>query len=98
MPSTTATMYHVLSIEIVFRFSNQVVRIKILRSKIYFFLQVRLAKGHGKITSLNTVSVLDDSGSVSENINAKNILIATGSEVTPFAGIEVCNFFIRFPN
>ncbi|KAK7578040.1 hypothetical protein V9T40_010245 [Parthenolecanium corni] len=51
--------------------------------------KVRLVKGHGKITSLNSVSVLDENGSLSENINAKNILIATGSEVTPFAGIEI---------
>lgn len=48
-----------------------------------------MAKGHGKITDSNTVSVLDESGSVAEEIKTKNILIATGSEVTPFPGIEV---------
>lgn len=51
--------------------------------------QVRSVKGHGKITNANTVSVLDPNGSVTEEIKAKNILIATGSEVTPFPGIDV---------
>jgi len=45
--------------------------------------------GHGKITGVNEVSVLDESGSVVDTVNTKNILIATGSEVTPFPGIEV---------
>lgn len=44
--------------------------------------------GHGKITGPNEVTVLKEDGS-SEKVNAKNILIATGSEVTPFPGIEV---------
>lgn len=50
--------------------------------------KVTLAKGHGKIKDPNTVSVLKEDGS-SEDIKTKNILIATGSEVTPFPGIEV---------
>lgn len=45
-------------------------------------------EGHGKVTGQNEVSVLGPDGSVSDVINAKNIMIATGSEVTPFPGIE----------
>lgn len=44
--------------------------------------------GHGKITGPNEVTVLKSDGS-SEKVNAKNIIIATGSEVTPFPGIEI---------
>ncbi len=51
--------------------------------------KVKHAEGHGKITGNNEVSVLDPSGSVTEKISTKNIMIATGSEVTPFPGIEV---------
>lgn len=51
--------------------------------------KVRSAKGHGKITSANTVTVLDENDSVTEEIKTKNILIATGSEVTPFPGIDI---------
>lgn len=40
-------------------------------------------KGHGTITSPNTVEV------AGQTVTTKNILIATGSEVTPFPGIEV---------
>lgn len=45
-------------------------------------------KGHGKIVSNNQVACLNTDGG-QETVNTKNILIATGSEVTPFAGIEV---------
>lgn len=31
-----------------------------------------------------------------ETVNAKNILIATGSEVTPFPGVTVSIFFIIY--
>nr|AQT27062.1 putative dihydrolipoyl dehydrogenase [Nilaparvata lugens] len=50
--------------------------------------KVDLVKGHGKITSPNEVTALKSDGST-EVIKTKNILIATGSEVTPFPGIEV---------
>ena len=50
-------------------------------------------EGHGKITGANEVSVLDESGAVKQVINTKNIMIATGSEVTPFPGIEVRPIF-----
>lgn len=46
-------------------------------------------EGHGKITGPNQVSVLGPDGAVVEVVNTKNIMIATGSEVTPFPGIEV---------
>ena len=51
--------------------------------------KVTHVEGHGKITGQNEVSVLAPDGSVSDVINAKNIMIATGSEVTPFGGIEI---------
>lgn len=45
-------------------------------------------QGHGKISSASQVSVKKNDGS-EEKVNTKHILIATGSEVTPFPGIEV---------
>lgn len=44
--------------------------------------------GFGTITGPNEVQVKKDDGSV-ETVQAKNIMIATGSEVTPFPGIEI---------
>lgn len=44
--------------------------------------------GHGKITGKNEVTVIKSDGS-EEKVKAKNIIIATGSEVTPFPGIEI---------
>ncbi|XP_069987657.1 dihydrolipoyl dehydrogenase, mitochondrial [Penaeus vannamei] len=44
--------------------------------------------GHGKITGPNEVTVLKEDGS-NDTVKTKNILIATGSEVTPFPGIPV---------
>ena len=49
-------------------------------------------EGHGKITGANEVSVIGADGSVQDVVQTKNIMIATGSEVTPFPGIEVSNF------
>ncbi|XP_008557556.1 dihydrolipoyl dehydrogenase, mitochondrial [Microplitis demolitor] len=51
--------------------------------------KVEWVKGHGKITGKNQVSALGPDGSVATTINTKNILIATGSEVTPFGGLEI---------
>ncbi|XP_076753653.1 dihydrolipoyl dehydrogenase, mitochondrial [Xylocopa sonorina] len=51
--------------------------------------KVEWVKGHGKITSPNQVTALGPDGSVVSTINAKNIVIATGSEVAPLPGIEV---------
>ncbi|XP_023298752.2 dihydrolipoyl dehydrogenase, mitochondrial [Lucilia cuprina] len=44
--------------------------------------------GLGTIVGPNEVKVVKDDGS-EETINAKNIMIATGSEVTPFPGITI---------
>ncbi|XP_071485957.1 dihydrolipoyl dehydrogenase, mitochondrial-like [Diadema antillarum] len=46
-------------------------------------------QGHGKITGPNEVAVLHPDGKIKEVVKTKNILIATGSEVTPFPGVEV---------
>lgn len=50
--------------------------------------QITSLSGHGEIIAPGQVSVKKSDGSV-ETVNTKNILIATGSEVTPFSGIEV---------
>jgi dihydrolipoamide dehydrogenase len=50
--------------------------------------KVHLVSGHGKITGTNEVTALKADGS-SEVVRTKNIMIATGSEVTPFPGIDV---------
>ncbi|KAF4516773.1 hypothetical protein B566_EDAN004612 [Ephemera danica] len=50
--------------------------------------KVRQVSGHGKITGTNEVTAIKPDGST-EVVRTKNILIATGSEVTPFPGIEV---------
>lgn len=50
--------------------------------------KITLIKGHGKITAPNQVTASKEDGS-SEIVTTKNILIATGSEVTPFPGIEI---------
>ncbi|ESO88886.1 hypothetical protein LOTGIDRAFT_219043 [Lottia gigantea] len=45
-------------------------------------------QGFGSVTGPNEVTVTKKDGS-KEKVSTKNILIATGSEVTPFPGIEV---------
>lgn len=50
--------------------------------------KVTHVKGFGKVTSPNEVTVTKDDGT-EEKISTKNILLATGSEVTPFPGIEI---------
>ena len=50
--------------------------------------KVTHVKGHGTITGTNEVTATASDGS-KEVIKTKNILIATGSEVTPFPGIEI---------
>lgn len=44
--------------------------------------------GWGTITSANEVQAKMSDGNI-ETVNTKNIMIATGSEVTPFPGIEI---------
>merc|ERR1719199_2054723 len=52
--------------------------------------KVDYVKGHGKITSPTTVTVdLNEGGS--SPLETKNILIATGSEVTPLPPVPVDN-------
>ncbi|CAB0036456.1 unnamed protein product [Trichogramma brassicae] len=51
--------------------------------------KIELVTGHGKITGKNQVTALGPDGSTVATINTKNILIATGSEVTPFQGVPV---------
>ncbi|XP_076231747.1 dihydrolipoyl dehydrogenase, mitochondrial [Calliopsis andreniformis] len=51
--------------------------------------KVEWVKGHGKITGPNQVTALKPDGSTSTTINTKNIIIASGSEVSPFPGIEI---------
>ncbi|XP_076344318.1 dihydrolipoyl dehydrogenase, mitochondrial isoform X2 [Tachypleus tridentatus] len=50
--------------------------------------KVSHVQGHGKITGPNEVTALKTDGS-SEVIKTKNILIATGSETSPFPGVEI---------
>lgn len=50
--------------------------------------QVTPINGYGCITGPNEVTATKNDGSV-EVIKAKHIMIATGSEVTPFGGIEI---------
>ncbi|ETN73238.1 hypothetical protein NECAME_18437, partial [Necator americanus] len=45
-------------------------------------------EGVGTITGPNQVQVKKNDGSI-ETVNTRNILIATGSEVTPFPGIPI---------
>ena len=53
-------------------------------------IQVKRLDGHGKITGHNEVAVLEPgTNKIKEVVKTKNIMIATGSEVTPFPGIEV---------
>jgi dihydrolipoamide dehydrogenase len=50
--------------------------------------KVSQVQGFGRITSPNEVTV-DKTDGTQQKIPTKNILIATGSEVTPFPGIEI---------
>lgn len=52
------------------------------------FVKVTHKEGVGSISGPNEVTVTSSNGS-KETISTKNILIATGSEVTPFPGIEI---------
>lgn len=56
--------------------------------------KIDVVRGHGSITGPNEVSVNTANGV--EKINTKHILLATGSEVTPFPGIEVSGYLYFF--
>jgi len=51
--------------------------------------KIERVEGWGEITGPNTVVAKDENGNVTDTINSKYIMIATGSEVTPFPGIEI---------
>ncbi|DAZ96337.1 TPA: hypothetical protein N0F65_007987 [Lagenidium giganteum] len=53
--------------------------------------KVTYIKGHGKIVSKNQVSVELSDSKGNDTISAKNILIATGSEVSPLPPVPVNN-------
>lgn len=57
-----------------------------------YFIKVVHVHGYGKITGKNQVTATKADGST-QVIDTKNILIATGSEVTPFPGITVFVFY-----
>lgn len=48
--------------------------------------KVEYVKGYAKLTGKNTIEV-DGPDGKKRTVNAKNIIIATGSEPTPFPGI-----------
>ena len=50
--------------------------------------KVTYVKGHGKFVGLNEIEV-DGLDGNKTTLNAKNIIIATGSEPTSFKGLEV---------
>jgi dihydrolipoamide dehydrogenase len=52
--------------------------------------QVTYVKGFGKLASPNTVSVKLNAGG-DQTIEAKNIIVAVGSEVTPLPTVPVDN-------
>lgn len=60
---------------------------------VFILLKVTHVGGFGSITGKNQVTAKTADGS-EQVINTKNILIATGSEVTPFPGIEVRVVFV----
>jgi dihydrolipoamide dehydrogenase len=45
--------------------------------------------GGGRLEAAGSVAVLDDGGAVKDTLAARNILIATGSEVTPLPGVTI---------
>src|SRR5471032_2103650 len=46
-------------------------------------------QGTGRIDKAGAVSVLGDDGAVKDTLAARNILIASGSEVTPLPGVTI---------
>lgn len=59
--------------------------------------QVTHVNGYGRVTGKNQVTATVADGS-EQVINTKNILIATGSEVTPFPGIQVGSPLVVTPS
>ncbi|UYN95746.1 MAG: dihydrolipoyl dehydrogenase [Enhydrobacter sp.] len=46
-------------------------------------------RGIGRIEAVDSVAVVSDDGAVTEMLSAKNVLIASGSEVTPLPGVAI---------
>jgi dihydrolipoamide dehydrogenase len=51
--------------------------------------KVEWVKGFGRFASANAVDVLDDKGTVTRTITARNIIIATGSDVATLPGVAI---------
>ncbi len=56
-------------------------------------MKVTGVRGHGSIAGPGKVVVKREDGT-NETLITKNILLAVGSEVTPFPGIDVCSIEI----
>jgi len=68
------------------------IAIKILTSGIISLFKknnVEWIQAHGKITGKNQVTALKPDGSTHSIINAKNIIIASGSDIVQFPGIAI---------
>jgi dihydrolipoamide dehydrogenase len=66
--------------------------IKVLTSGISSLFKknnIEWIKGHAKITGKQQVTALKPDGSVESVINAKNIIIASGSDIVQFPGITI---------
>jgi dihydrolipoamide dehydrogenase len=50
--------------------------------------KVTLINGHGKLAGKGKVAVLDAAGKVTQELTAKNIILATGSVIREFPGME----------
>src|SRR5437764_14599348 len=46
-------------------------------------------QGTGRLSAAGAVAVLGDDGAIKDTLTAKNILIASGSEVTPLPGVPI---------
>lgn len=51
--------------------------------------KIEYLEGTGSFVDENTIKVVPNDGGEEVELNAKDIIIATGSEVTPFPGIEI---------
>ena len=58
----------------------------------YSYLQVTHISGIGNISGPNEVTVAKSDGGT-EKVSTKNILIATGSDIMGFPGVEVLFFY-----
>jgi dihydrolipoamide dehydrogenase len=61
------------------------------RGVAFLFRKNRIAsfQGTGRIEAAGSVAVVGEDGAIKETLTAKNILIASGSEVTPLPGVTI---------